>query len=103
MKNLNKLGISILIGFLLSKTINESDFEKIKASLKNKAKLLMPTLDDHFLELTNLLENSNNLSKNQDVHISEQIKKIKNKLQENNQEEIADLILKEMIKENNDE
>ncbi len=102
MKNLNKIGISILIGFLLSKTINESDFEKIKLTFKNKAKLLLPNLDEHFLELTNLLEENNNLSKNQDIYISEQIKKIKNKLQENNQEEIADLILKEMTKEKNE-
>ncbi|MDE5617754.1 MAG: hypothetical protein K2I36_02850 [Ureaplasma sp.] len=102
MKNLNKLGISILIGFLLSKTISSSDFEEIKNKLKNKTKLLMPDLDEHFLELTNLLDNNNSLSKNEDLRISEQLQKIKNKLQENNQDEIADLIWKEIKKENDE-
>ncbi|MDE5651808.1 MAG: hypothetical protein K2H80_01975, partial [Ureaplasma sp.] len=59
-------------------------------------------LDEHFLELTNLLENNNSLSKNDDLHISEQLQKIKNKLQENNQDEIADLILKKIMKDDDE-
>lgn len=107
MKKLSKIGIGILLGYLLSNAINEADFERLKISLLDKAAKVQPKLTQYFYELNNIVNATDN-SINVDIKdpkILAKLREIQNEIEDIKGDEMAQIILdnlKESEKQGNE-
>ena len=91
MSKLSKIGLGILVGYLLSQTLTEEDFEGFKKTLLQKANKIEPKLSQYFYELNNIVNNTDlDLDKNtKDKKIVLKLSEIKEELEKVKSEEVA--------------
>lgn len=95
MKTLSKVGVGILVGYLLSKSLTPEDFQIIRKKLLDQSKKIEPKLSSYFYELNNILKNDDAML---DIEVENkkillQLQKIEEELEAVKSEEIANLIL----------
>lgn len=103
MSKLSKIGLGILVGYLLSQTLTEEDFEGFKKTLLQKTNKIEPKLSQYFYELNNIVNNTDlDLDKNtKDKKIVLKLSEIKEELEKVKSEEVANMIVSDLNKEKN--
>lgn len=103
MSKLSKIGWGILVGYLLSQTLTDSDFESFKKTLLQKANKIEPKLSQYFYDLNNIVNSTDlDLDKNtKDKKIVLKLNDIKEELEKIKSEEVSNMIISDLNKDNN--
>lgn len=103
MSKLSKIGLGILIGYLLTQTLTDEDFESFKKILMTKASKIEPKLSHYFYELNNIVNNADlDLDKNtKDKKIILKLNDIKEELEKVKSENVANMIISDLKEEKN--